>query len=203
MAKKDNIELFYGKTINNLKIIEEVEPHITKGGNKHRKVKCLCICGNIKDFQFSSIKNNIVKSCGCHSAKMASDRMKKYNFRHGMNLTSEYNIWQSMKKRCLNKANKNYCNYGGRGINICKEWIESFNNFYNDMGNKPTKQHSLDRINNDLGYYKENCRWATKKEQTRNQRSNRLIEYNNEIKCVSEWIELLGLTRYEITNKIK
>ena len=199
MAKKENIESFIGVKFHYLTILKEGIPHITSGGNVHRTVLCSCKCGIEKNFQFSTIKNGNVKSCGCYSAEMARERMILKNKKHGMHSTSEYNTWQSIKKRCLNKNNKNYHNYGGRGISICDEWLNSFENFFNDMGIKPYKESSIERIDNNKGYSKLNCKWASKKEQSRNQRSNRLITYNNETKCVAEWIEILGITRYKLT----
>jgi hypothetical protein len=102
-----------------------------------------------------------------------------------------YKCWKEMRQRCLNRHNRAYYNYGGRGISISKEW-DHFENFFNDMGEKP-KERSLDRINNNGNYCKENCRWATKKEQALNRRSNRMIEYNGEIKTLSQWAECIGM----------
>lgn len=89
---------------------------------------------------------------------------------HGMYRTTTYKTWRSMKERVLNPLNSNFKNYGGRGITICDEWKNSFLAFYRDMGPRPSKNHSIDRIDNEKGYSKENCRWATKTEQSRNQR---------------------------------
>ena len=95
------------------------------------------------------------------------------NYKHGMKGSPEYNAWQNMKKRCYNKNTPNYDKYGGRGITICDEWRYSFINFYKDMGDKPFKDYSLDRIDNNKGYSKSNCRWASRTIQNRNQ-GNRL-----------------------------
>lgn len=88
--------------------------------------------------------------------------------KHGKSNTAIYKVWENMKQRCLNVSHKDYHHYGGRGINICDSWLD-FENFYADMGDKP-KDLSLDRINNDLGYSPENCRWADYRTQLTNQR---------------------------------
>ena len=202
MAKKENIEKFVGLEFTYLTVIKEGNIHVTSGGFKHRTILCKCKCGIEKEFQFSSVKNGSIKSCGCYSAEIASNRMKTQSKTHGKTLTSEYYSWMSMKKRCLNPRHKSYKDYGGRGICICERWEKSFENFFEDMGLRPDKNYSLDRLNNNLGYFKENCRWATKKEQCRNVRSNVLITYNNQTKCLSEWAEILGTSREKLNYRI-
>lgn len=93
--------------------------------------------------------------------------------KHGLRNVPEYENWHNMKQRCLNPNFYGYVNYGGRGITICQRWIDSFVNFYEDMGKRPTPSHSIDRIDNDKGYTPENCRWATKTTQIVNRRMNR------------------------------
>jgi hypothetical protein len=128
--------------------------------------------------------------------------MKKINTRHGKSKMPEYNVFLSMKKRCLSKDHKAYNNYGGRGILICKSWENSFENFIKDMGERPSKNHSIERINNELGYSKDNCKWATKKEQARNIRSNRIIEFNGIEKCLAEWAEIIGVSWQNLFYKL-
>ncbi len=110
--------------------------------------------------------------------------------------TRAYISWQQMKLRCCDLNNPAYSRYGGRGIKVCKRWLEGFKNFYDDMGERP-KNMTLDRINNEDGYYKENCRWTDSKEQNRNRRCTIKINYNNEIKSLGEWSEKLGI-KYSI-----
>jgi len=114
------------------------------------------------------------------------------------NKTSTYQIWKSMIKRCSNSNDRYYANYGGRGIKVCHRW-KKFENFLKDMGEKPNGM-TLDRIDNNGHYCMENCRWATRKQQMRNTRRNRLITINNKTKCLSEWCEELCLN-YHRTKK--
>ena len=101
-------------------------------------------------------------------------------------------IWWGMQGRCFKKNNTNYHNYGGRGITVCDEWND-FEKFYSDIGKTYNKDLTLDRIDNDKGYSKENCRWATMKEQHNNRRGNTRITFNGETKTISEWADKLDM----------
>jgi hypothetical protein len=134
--------------------------------DKHGKKKAIykCFCGNEKEMLVSNVSRGLSKSCGCVKRKKSGDRLRS----HGMTRSSEYASWQAMKVRCLNKNSKNYNLYGGRGITICDRWVNSFENFLADMGFKPDKSYTIDRINNDKGYSASNCRWSSRLTQTRN-----------------------------------
>jgi hypothetical protein len=119
---------------------------------------------------------------------------------HGMSKTSTYQVWKDMNGRCRNKNNMSYRNYGGRGIKVCDRWMK-FENFYEDMGEKPDGR-SLDRIDNDGNYCKENCRWATRVEQNNNQRTNTVVEIDKEKHTISEWSRILSVSYSKIMYKM-
>jgi len=141
------------------------------GTNKHRCVlwKCLCDCGNFTLVISSRLRAGHTKSCGCLCKEKASERMKI----HGMGGTPTYNTWSCMVNRCNNPDNIGYSYYGGRGITVCKRWLK-FEDFFEDMGIKP-KGLTIERKDNELGYFKENCCWATMSDQSKNKR----IQKNN------------------------
>ncbi len=113
--------------------------------------------------------------------------------------TPEYRAWTRIKVRCYNRKQRNYHLWGGKGIKVCKEWLNSYEKFLLDMGRRPTSQHSLDRIDNNKDYSKKNCKWATKKEQNSN-RSNNIIFDN---KTSDEVSRELGGCRYLIRSRLK
>lgn len=121
--------------------------------------------------------------------------------KHGMRGTREYNSWSSMKSRCYNPNVKTYKNYGGRGIKVCDSWLNSFEEFYKDMGPRPP-QTNLDRIDNNKDYCKENCRWISDKEQHRNQRSNIKITFNDETMILMDWSKKLGIAYATLYNRL-
>ena len=131
------------------------------------------------------------------------------NIKHGHKgrkyISSEYVSWTCMIQRCYNDKNISYKSYKGKGIKVCEKWKNSFIDFLNDMGFKPTKKHRLDRIDSNGNYEPGNCRWATRVEQNKNNCANRRIEYNGEIKLHSEWSKELGITQslfnYHLKNK--
>ncbi len=145
--------------------------------------ECKCDCGKIVYVRGNALKSNKTKSCGCYNI----ESFIKRNTTHNLHNTSEHNSWAQMKDRCLNINNVNFKYYGGRGITVCDKWKNSFITFYNDMGPKPSKDHSLDRIDNNKGYSKNNCRWATKLEQVQNRNSIKYITYNKMTLNLKDW----------------
>ena len=159
MSEKIISILSIGDKVGLLTILEIIPGSRTL--KRTRQVKCLCDCGKTSYENYHSVKYKYTKSCGC----LRLNFMKK----HGLWRTSEYRTWDGIKQRCLNANSKGYENYGGRGIKVCDRWME-FENFILDMGNKPSKFHSIDRIDNNGDYEPSNCRWATLKVQNSNKR---------------------------------
>jgi hypothetical protein len=116
---------------------------------------------------------------------------------------SPYKSWEGIKGRCLNPNHRDYQKYGGRGITMCDAWANSYEQFAADMGPRPSLKHSVDRIDNDKGYYKENCRWATQKTQNRNRRINVLITYLGRTQTMADWCEELGVKYKMVQRRIK
>jgi len=161
---------------------------------------CKCICGTEAVVCFRTLISGESTSCGCYR----KDRISKYNNKHGMYGTSEYRSWQQMKNRCYYKNEIGYALYGGRGIKVCDRWSgpDNFIEFYKDMGPKPSKKHTIDRIDSNGDYCPENCRWATPKEQGSNKRTNRKIEYNGKICCLAEIAQKIGVSHGSLTHRL-
>ena len=122
-------------------------------------------------------------------------------YKHGMADTSIHNTWMDMRRRCYKKYRRDYNRYGGRGIRVCKEWKDSFEQFYKDMGDPP-EGHTLDRIDNDGNYCKENCKWSTVKEQSRNKRHSLYVTSNGITKHLKEWAEYLGIRYHTLYKRL-
>ncbi len=137
-------------------------------GRTGRKATFKCSCGLEKEIDFFDVKYGKSKSCGCHASRLTSERNKSF-IKHSMSKTRTYASWNCMKSRCMNKNNPDFHNYGGRGIKVCDRWLSSFENFLNDMGERP-KDMTLDRKDSDGNYEPSNCKWSTSVEQQLNRR---------------------------------
>ena len=152
------------------------------------KVEFLCDCGGKKKISAREVKSGRTRSCGC----LAAERTAAANSARKSPLSQErrrtYRSWEAMIARCVNESHPYYDRYGGRGITVCDRWF-SFESFLNDMGYRPDGL-VLDRIDNDSGYRKDNCRWTTQKVNTRNRsKFNKVLTAFNESKTVAEWAE--------------
>lgn len=152
-----------------------------------RKWVCQCSCGRVTEVATNGLVTGRIKSCGCFRAE--ANRTRRVT--HGKSSSRAYRCWKKMRNRCLKESDPAFCNYGGRGITVCEDWL-SFEAFYRDMGDPP-EGTSLERINNNLGYSKSNVVWASRKEQARNKRNTLKINFEGEDAPVSKVAEITGI----------
>lgn len=156
--------------------------------NGQRRWVCVCDCNNLAATTTHRLLNGLCQSCGCLRRGLPRS--------HGHTTNGEasrtYKSWRLMLSRCYNKNSNRYYRYGGRGITVCDRWRNSFAAFLEDMGERPERL-TLDRKDNNGPYCKDNCRWATLLEQSRNKSSSKMISYKGETKQLRAWAETLGL----------
>lgn len=162
------------------------------------RLRCMCSCGTIFISDATHIYGGHTKSCGC--LKIA--RINALNSTHGLSKTVEYRIWRLMRSRCNAPTDKRYPEYGARGIYVCDEW-NSFEKFLEDMGSRPTRLHSIDRIDVNGPYSKENCRWATQKQQCNNKRNNVLVAHGGRSQTIQQWAEELSIPQSTVHRWIR
>lgn len=168
----------------------------------YRYWKCVCDCGNMVLARSCNLKSGNTRSCGCLTKELIASRCITHGESGENKMTPEYKVWRSMKIRCSEKKGKDFRNYTARGIGICERWM-IYENFLADMGRRPSDRHTIDRIDNSLGYFPGNCRWATAKEQGRNKRNNTIIEIDGVRRCISEWAEVAGINEQTIHSRIR
>lgn len=163
-----------------------------------QRARCTCSCGETKTVLKRHLLSGATTSCGCAHREMVADLNKK----HGATGTLTWRRWRSMINRCYMKNSKSFRDYGGRGIAVCDAWRESFVAFLDDMGECPSGDLTLDRIDPNGNYEPGNCRWATRVQQNRNSSRNRMLSYAGQTMCVSEWAEQLGLNYRTIMTRL-
>ena len=178
-----------GRKFGRLTVIKMIE----NTGKLKSPFLCKCDCGNKVIATQNSLTVGHVKSCGCIGIERMSHLAKDTLTTHGMAYTPEYRCWCHILSRCGNPNVPSYCNYGGRGITVCDRWKESFSNFYEDMGDRP-EGTTLDRIDVNGNYCKENCRWATIEQQSNNKRTNVFINYNGERLTLTQVARKMGIS---------
>lgn len=157
---------------------------------KNKQWACLCDCGKEKIIASSSIRSGATKSCGCLNSDSARERATK----HGLRLHPLYTTWKGMRQRCNDSRSSSYALYGGRGITVCERW-KSFASFLEDMGEKPSPDHTIERKNNNLGYSKDNCMWAASEIQANNKRNNRIFTLGDKAMTLAQWAREIGVPR--------
>ena len=175
-----------------LTAIKRVGDKISSSGEHYTMWLCKCDCGNEKVVARSALIKGETRSCGC---------IKGEN--HGMSNSKIYDVWIDMKKRCYDPQRDDYKNYGGRGIEICHEWKNSFTTFYNwalTSGYDDTL--TIERINVNGNYEPSNCTWATRKEQANNKRNNHFLTFDDKTQTVAQWSNELGINENTIFNRI-
>ena len=154
---------------------------------------CRCDCGRSVIAYGQDLARGKVKSCGCYSASRV--------FKHGMSHTQIHGVWRQMRERCSNPKHRSYKNYGGRRIKVCPEW-DDFAVFYRDMGERPLGG-TVERIDNNGPYSKENCRWATYKDQLNNRRTNRMLTVFGRTQTFSQWADECGIPWTTLRSRIE
>lgn len=155
---------------------------------------CKCDCGGEKIAWAQNLKGGKTTSCNCVRIKQVTERNRETKRTHGKTHSAEYRIWSGIIDRCMNPNGKDFKNYLGRGITVCDRW-RSFEHFFADMGPRPSSKHSIDRIDNEKGYYPENCRWALPKDQANNCRANVHVTHGGITRTISEWADAIGIKR--------
>lgn len=154
---------------------------------------CRCDCGNEATVSKASLTKRLpTQSCGCLAKDINAERFRGMA-KHGMTNSLEYSSWRAMLTRCGFKNYHAYNRYGGRGIKVCDRWLKNFENFYADMGKKPSPKSTLDRIDNDGDYSPENCRWADVSTQSINRSTNRVISFRGKTQRITQWADELGV----------
>lgn len=150
------------------------------------------------------MSDTAITSAGLEKEGLNSKRHGNTTHGHsvGRKVSNAYQSWSSMRQRCLSPKCEAYNNYGGRGITICERWIESFENFLEDMGNRPPGL-SLERKDNNLGYCKSNCVWADIGNQNRNRRDSVKLEFSGKVKNQSEWSRELGISQVTLGKRLR
>lgn len=190
-----------GQKINRLTVVEYLGAKRYGNRNVCRMYACVCDCGGTTVSPYENLRKGRVISCGCYQKEKAANRFLTHgNKRRGKETNQkEYGTWCNMKSRCYN-PNYEFSEYY-KDIKVCERWVDSFENFLEDMGKAP-KGYTLDRIDNTKDYSPNNCRWASWHEQANNTRKSRFIEHNGERKTVAEWSREKGLVYSALLHRL-
>lgn len=156
---------------------------------------CRCDCGETRSVATDKLNSGNTKSCGCLQRDKAGARLRT----HGACQTPEYRVWRSIRERCRLRPHPRY---GGRGIDVCDRWFDSFQAFIADMGKRPTPKHTLERIDGDRNYEPSNCKWATWIEQNNNKAGIRKVTLNGKADTIANWCRRLRISKNTVSNRI-
>lgn len=184
---------FIGRTFHRLTVTNTAPRR--KG---HNYWACVCSCGKERIIAETSLKRGYTKSCGC----LRNERVRAVRVSHDLSSSPEYFVWRAMLTRCENPKYRYFHDYGGRGITVCERW-HSFGNFIGDMGRRPSDKYSIERIDNDLGYSPENCKWILRVRQNDNRRRSRYLTLNGETHLLTEWSRQTGISHPTLIYRLK
>lgn len=165
--------------------------------NRITSYQCRCSCGSVIVVRHGNLQNGHTKSCGCILKDKSTTICLPTNRNHELHC-----VWRAMLRRCSNPNTKGYKNYGGRGIHVSDEW-HTFENFLSDMGERPTRKHTIERKNNDGNYERGNCVWATRKDQANNSRRNHTLTVGKQTRTISQWSDVVGIAPRAILHRIE
>lgn len=195
-----------GRRFGKLLVLSHAGQRYSKSGVKIPLFECVCDCGNKCVKSSHSMTGGHTRSCGCIRMYRIGlpnpPGTKSHGHKSRSGASREYTARSNMISRCCNPGNKDYVNYGGRGITVCVRWLESFENFLADMGLCPSPKHTIERIDNNKGYCPENCKWATREEQARNRRNLRIITAGGLSLSILGWSERNGWDIQIIRNRL-
>lgn len=208
------IEVCVGDVFCRLTIESELPIRQRKEGGTERWFRCLCECGKQADVPLKRLRSGKTRSCGCLVVPPSPGvRVRDPSFVRSED-HPDYGLFRGMKQRCYHTGRKEFPDYGGRGICVCSGWRTSFKAFISDMGPRPSKAHSIDRIENDGNYscghcdecieksWPANCRWATSAEQRRNQGDVVMLTFRGETMCMTDWAKRYGMSKVTLWHRL-
>lgn len=207
---KKKIEYYEGQQLGNCIFLKDtkIKEEITKRQIKKRRYALFkCNCGIEFEALIESVKFKGTKSCGCLFVQSYSEKKLPINITHGESIAGikspEYSTWLRMKERCKETNINSRKWYFDKGITVCDEWKNSFKTFLKDIGRKPSKYHSIDRIDSNKGYFKDNCRWATAEEQSNNISTNVNVTFKGKTQSLSMWAKEIEVSPSTIAHRLK
>jgi len=172
-----------------------------KHGRRDTQWICECRCGTTTVAESHELKSGHKKSCGCYNLKKIKERNTKHGYAQRENCHPDYSVWRGMINRCHGYSKMSKA-YKDRGIKVCDRWRESFGDFIQDLGCRPSPEHTLDRIDVNGNYTPENCRWATNQEQAYNKTNTRIIEFNGKSMNILEWSKETSIPTEVISSRV-
>lgn len=165
--------------------------------------ECLCDCGRVVRVRAAALNNGNTRSCGCLSVETSRARFTTHGHTKGKKFSLTYSSWTKMLYRCFDPRCKTFKNYGAKGITVCDRWKNSFAAFLEDMGERPSSAHSIERIHQEAGYEPGNCRWATRREQGKNRTNNVRLTLDGRTMILADWSRELGINYLTLLQRVR